>query len=397
MINFLGTFNFEEPNSTQLDNSPLAKSIFGITGVTRVFYAKDHIFVGKDDSSNWDTLKPQIQQELEAFITSDQPIFLQPPPEDQIKEEEFSVQLGPNNIILDDATIQAGSFNNFRLSEATKDNLRSDGIKNLFPVQIATFDLAYDQKDIIAKDRTGSGKTLAYSLPVIERLRAQGALGPGRRLQTPSMVVMVPTRELAMQVERELQKLKHSPDEYTTLSVFGGTSIINQKDALRHGVDFVVATPGRLWDLIDRMAIDFSATQTVILDETDEMLNIGFQEIIESIIDSISREAGGIGTLQYLLFSATVPDWVTRIAGRFMKKDAEFVDLIQGQEVKTSTTVQHLSLLCQSQREYIANIGDVVSVYCGQYGRAIIFTETKNEANQVMLNADLKIDCQVKN
>lgn len=303
------------------------------------------------------------------------------------------IQLGPNGVMLDTEVIEKGNFDNFKITEKTKEVLRANEIKYLFPIQVATFKKAYKGKDIIARDRTGSGKTFAYSLPIIEKLRKKGIF-TGERGRAPSILVLLPTRELAMQVEREIGKLKHNNREYTTIAVYGGTYIRDQIQKLNNGLDVVVATPGRLWDLIERRAINLSKLRTIILDETDQMLDIGFQEIIEKIVQTVTDQAGK-GNVQHLLFSATMPSWVKSIAARFMKEEMEMIDLVEGQEVKTSTTVEHLSLLVSSSYQFISTISDVVSVYCGQHGRAIIFTETKREANDVMLKANLKVECQV--
>lgn len=307
----------------------------------------------------------------------------------QVKE----IQLGPNGIMLEKEVVEKGDFDNFKITERSKEVLKSNGINYLFPIQVATYKKAYKGKDIIARDRTGSGKTFAYSLPVIEKMRKKGVFS-GERGRAPSMLVLLPTRELAIQVNNEIGKLKHQGREYETLAVYGGTYIRDQIQRISNGIDVVVATPGRLWDLIERRAINLSKLRTIILDETDQMLDIGFQEIIEKIVQTVSDQAGK-GNVQHLLFSATMPSWVRNIAAKFLKEEVEMVDLVEGQEVKTATTVEHLALIVSTPYQFVATISDVVSVYCGQHGRAIIFTETKKEANDVLLKANLKVECQV--
>lgn len=185
------------------------------------------------------------------------------------------ILLGPNGIMLDPEIIAAGDFDNFKITEGTKTVLNKNGIKYLFPIQVATFKAAYKGKDIIGRDRTGSGKTFAYSLPIIEKIRSKGLFG-GKNGQAPAMLVVLPTRELAIQVCREIGKLKHNGREFNTLAVYGGTPIRDQIHALRNGIDVVVATPGRLWDLIERNCINLGKLRTLVLDETDQMLDIGF-------------------------------------------------------------------------------------------------------------------------
>ena len=260
--------------------------------------------------------------------------------------------------MLEEGVIKAGDFNNFEISKASQAALIRNEIKYLFPIQVATFNPAFEGKDIIGRDRTGSGKTLAYSLPVLERLRKAGKFVNARG-QKPMMMVILPTRELAIQVNRVLKSLKHNDREFRSLTVYGGVDIHKQIQTLRGGVEAVIATPGRLWDLIERRELDFSALETIILDETDQMLDIGFQEIIENIIKKIAEEAGK-GKVQHLLFSATMPKWVRDIANHFLRKEVEHVDLIEGQEIKTATTVEHLALLCPSYHQFISNISDIV-------------------------------------
>lgn len=301
-------------------------------------------------------------------------------------------QLGPNGIQLDQEIVDKGNFDNFEMAEASKNNLRKQEITYLFPIQVATFGPAFEGQDLIGRDRTGSGKTLAYSLPILERFRKQECF-QGMRGQKPLLLVIVPTRELAIQVNRVVTGLMHTPQEFRPLCVYGGVDIFRQIQTLRGGCEVVIATPGRLKDLIERGEMNLSSLQTIILDETDQMLDIGFKDDIERIIKQVSEAVEG--KVQHLLFSATMPSWVRNIANRFLSKDAELIDLIQGQEVRTSTTVEHLALQCQSYHLFISNISDIVSVYCGQHGTVIIFTETKQEANDVMLKANLKIECQV--
>lgn len=164
------------------------------------------------------------------------------------------------------------------------------------------------------------------------------------RGQKPLLLVIVPTRELAIQVNRVVTGLMHTPQEFRPLCVYGGVDIFRQIQTLRGGCEVVIATPGRLKDLIERGEMNLSSLQTIILDETDQMLDIGFKDDIERIIKQVSEAVEG--KVQHLLFSATMPSWVRNIANRFLSKDAELIDLIQGQEVRTSTTVEHLALQC---------------------------------------------------
>jgi ATP-dependent RNA helicase DDX21 len=177
-------------------------------------------------------------------------------------------ELGPNGILLDDETKKQGSFDNFRINPETAKVLIKKGITYLFPIQSRTFDIVYDGHDLVGRDRTGSGKTMAYSLPIVEKFRAEKAFTRSDGL--PKMLVLIPTRELALQgkiglnaVTRELNELKHGPQEYQVAALYGGTDIREQMQGIRKGIDMCVATPGRIWDLIERQAIDLSSIRVI--------------------------------------------------------------------------------------------------------------------------------------
>lgn len=292
-----------------------------------------------------------------------------------------------------------GDFVQFPISDASVRNLKKKGISYLFPIQYETFDSIYKGKDLIGRDRTGSGKTLAFALPILEKMRMKEKYFKNQRGQKPYLLCLVPTRELAMQVTNEFNRFKNSDKEYRVLPVYGGKMIHTQIDALREGVEVVIGTPGRVIDLINRKELNFRKLRHLILDETDQMLNIGFQEDIEKILKSIKEQFDeykkSIDRIQFLLFSATIPKWVEKISKKFMKEDVEFVDMIKNSEVKTSKTVEHLCLFIPSKEMKIPSIGDIVLVYGGAHSRTIIFTDKKEEANEVMLHGQLKIECQV--
>ena len=292
-----------------------------------------------------------------------------------------------------------GAFKNFAISEATIKTLKNTGISYLFPIQQTTFQAIYEGKDLIGRDRTGSGKTLAFSLPILEKFRKLGKFNERVRGQKPLIVAIVPTRELCIQVSKEFTRFKNSPNEYRVLPVYGGTPIWNQIRSLQDGVEVVVGTPGRLMDLQNRGELKMNSLKTFILDETDQMLNFGFQEDIEKILKKAKEELTECGRdikeIQYLLFSATIPRWIDKIAMKFMKPDVFRIDNIKGHEVKTSKTVEHLSIFFANKDAKIKAIGDVVSVYGGSHSRTIIFTDRKSEANDILLGGQLKIECQV--
>jgi len=174
-----------------------------------------------------------------------------------------------------------GEYENFpEISEKSRDNLRSKGYKSLFPIQQHSFYPIYNSCDIISRDLTGSGKTFAFGLPIIERLRGQGLMRKGK-LQA---IMLAPTRELAIQITNEITKMKLSPEEFRIVTVYGGVPVDTQANQLRSGVDLFVGTTGRVLDHIERGNIDFSEIKSLVLDEADVMLKLGFKEDVDKIL-----------------------------------------------------------------------------------------------------------------
>ena len=157
---------------------------------------------------------------------------------------------------------------------------------NLFPIQQYCFHPVYHRFDLIARDLTGSGKTFAFGLPIVEYLRRHGLLGT-RQIKA---IILAPTRELAIQVTNELLKLKHYETEFKILTVYGGVSIDDQIRQLRQGVDIFVGTTGRVLDHIERGNINFEGLMSIVLDEADQMLKLGFKEDVDRIMESIRKQ-----------------------------------------------------------------------------------------------------------
>jgi len=157
-------------------------------------------------------------------------------------------------------------------------------------------------------------------------------------------MILAPTRELALQISKELQALKHHDREYNVLTVYGGSNIDEQTYQLRRGVDIFVGTCGRVIDHIERKNFDFTCLKYAVLDEADQMLNLGFKENVTFIVDTI--KSAGLKDLQCLMFSATIPKWVESIAMTFLKPGHTKIDLVKDLKNKTSKTVKHLAINC---------------------------------------------------
>ncbi|KAJ2062216.1 hypothetical protein GGI17_002574 [Coemansia sp. S146] len=269
------------------------------------------------------------------------------------------------------------SIDSFPLSALTKAALRSRGIEALFPIQASTLRPILDGLDVLGRARTGTGKTLAFSLPMIElMLKSDAPLARGRQ---PRAIVLAPTRELAKQVANEIES---TTKKFRVITVYGGTSISEQIHSLRGGVDFVVGTPGRVIDLIDRNCLQLGGVEFICLDEADQMLDIGFKDDMEKVLRCIQEQRDGL-SYQTLLFSATVPEWVNQVARDFMRPDHKKIDLIGNQKLKTSETVAYKAIVTPWKTRHDI-VADMVAVY-GKAGRSIIFTETKADANRLAL------------
>jgi ATP-dependent helicase YprA (DUF1998 family) len=174
-------------------------------------------------------------------------------------EDEFKITAAPairgGVVNQEDLKDEYGDFRNFpEIGLASQQNLISRGITRLFPVQYMTFRKIVNGEDLMVRDLTGSGKTLGFCLPMIEMFRGQRLFGGGK----PLAMILAPTRELALQISKELELLKLNPREYNVLTVYGGVDIYAQMQELRRGVDIFVGTTGRVKDHMERKNFDFS-------------------------------------------------------------------------------------------------------------------------------------------
>uniref|UniRef100_A0A673GTQ6 RNA helicase n=1 Tax=Sinocyclocheilus rhinocerous TaxID=307959 RepID=A0A673GTQ6_9TELE len=280
-----------------------------------------------------------------------------------------------------------GAFSNFRISQNTIKLLQARGVSYLFDIQVKTFNSVYDGKDVIGQARTGTGKTFSFAVPLVEKLQA--AADDRRRGRAPTVLVLTPTRELAIQVSKDF---KDVTKKLSVTCFYGGSSYNPQLEAIRNGIDVLVGTPGRIRDHLQNNKLDLSQIKHVVLDEVDQMLDMGFAEQVEEIL-SVSYKKDAEEKPQTLLFSATCPAWVYEVAKKYMRSQYIHVDLIGKKTQKAATTVEHLAIACHwSQRASV--IGDVVQVYSGSHGRTIVFCETKREATELSMNTSIKQSAQ---
>ncbi|MDZ7591302.1 MAG: ATP-dependent RNA helicase DbpA [Rubrivivax sp.] len=200
-------------------------------------------------------------------------------------------------------------FETLPLAPAVLANLQQLGYARMTPIQAAALPLALAGHDLIAQAKTGSGKTAAFALTLLARLEA-------RRFDVQSLV-LCPTRELAEQVTQEVRRLARAEDNVKVLTLCGGTPIKPQADSLAHGAHVVVGTPGRIIDHLERGGLQLGALQTLVLDEADRMLDMGFMDDIASIASRAPKAR------QTLLFSATYPEGIQNLAKKFLRDPKE--------------------------------------------------------------------------
>ncbi|MEG0560476.1 MAG: DEAD/DEAH box helicase [Muribaculaceae bacterium] len=238
------------------------------------------------------------------------------------------------------------------------------GFENPMPVQEKVIPhLLTKDNDVIALAQTGTGKTAAFGLPVLQRINID--------LKKPQALILSPTRELCLQIGSDLADFSKYIPNLKVLPVYGGSSIDSQIRTLRQGVQIIVATPGRLIDLIERKTVSLENVHTVILDEADEMLNMGFHESINDILSHVPDER------KMLLFSATMPQEIARIAKKYMHSPEEFVI---GTMNEGAENVKHIYFMVQARDKYLA-LKRIADNNPNIYG--IIFCRTRRETQEI--------------
>ena len=248
------------------------------------------------------------------------------------------------------------------LSEQCAIALEKIGFSEPTEIQGKAIPLALSGRDVMASAQTGSGKTAAFALPIIECLEE-----PGNK---PRALVLVPTRELALQVEEQFGRFARN-NRLRTVTLYGGTGYGRQMKALNRGVDIIVATPGRLFDFVERHYVDLSKIEILVLDEADRLMDMGFMPQVKKILKRLPKER------QTLMFSATIDERIERIAAEFL--DNPVAVRANGKQVEPSEINQHMhhvdefgkdALLLQLIREQ--NMSSV-----------LVFTNTKRKATWV--------------
>jgi ATP-dependent RNA helicase DDX21 len=311
---------------------------------------------------------------------------------------------------------QKTALSEMKLSDLTRSVLEEKGFKEMTPVQSQSFDYVFSGADVVARSRTGTGKTFAFGLPLIEKIVA--ARENERRTPRdglPLILVLEPTRELAMQVAQELGSVC-AAHRMRVQAIFGGVSFSMQERALRSGVHILVATPGRALDHISRGTIDLSHVKHVVLDEGDTMLEMGFQKDVENIIlnvkspgeearkkaaaslsddgdwsidddmDDTEKAPSARKDVQTLLFSATMPGWICKLTEKHMI-DPIFLDAVQEGDSRLAETIVHYAVPLPPAGNRFDSITSCIEdliLTKGAGGQTIVFTNTKEEADNLM-------------
>ncbi len=262
------------------------------------------------------------------------------------------------------------TFEELGVSEEIRRSIEELGFAYPMPIQEAVIPFLLGEKDnLIALAQTGTGKTAAYGIPVL-----QGIDPDNRETQA---LILSPTRELCLQISDDLNDFAKHSENVRIVPVYGGTGMEQQIRALRHGAQIIVATPGRLIDLKNRGVAKLENVKTIVLDEADEMLNMGFKEDIEDIFNALPQEDENTAEARKLLFSATMSKEVEKVAKRYL---GNYKEIVVGSRNEGAENVNHIYYLVHAKDKYLA-LKRLVDFYPKIY--AIIFCRTKLETQEI--------------
>lgn len=256
------------------------------------------------------------------------------------------------------------TFEELGVASEIRKAIEEMGYENPMPIQEAVIPyLLSEIRDVIALAQTGTGKTAAFGLPLIQ------SIDTGRNV--PQALILAPTRELCLQIAGDLADYSKYIDHLKVLPVYGGSSIDSQIKALKRGVQIIVATPGRLIDLINRRTVSLDNIKYVVLDEADEMLNMGFTESIDEILSKVPDDRS------MLLFSATMPNEISKITKKYMREPKE---ITIGRKNEGSNSVKHIYYMVHAKDKYLA-LKRIADFYPNIYG--IVFCRTRRETQEI--------------
>ncbi len=267
--------------------------------------------------------------------------------------------IGDDKSAAEQSTEESNSsgFSGFGFSGALLKTLEEKGYKEPSPIQKAAIPELMLGRDLVGQAQTGTGKTAAFALPLLERLEGRSNL--------PRVLVLAPTRELAMQVADSFKAYAAGHPHLNVLAIYGGSDFRSQIHALKRGVDVVVGTPGRVMDHMRQGTLNTSGLRSLVLDEADEMLRMGFIDDVEWILEQLPEER------QVVLFSATMPNEIRRLSKRYLSEPAEITIKTKDREAKR---IRHRSITLQNAHKLEA-LNRVLEAVTGE--GVIIFARTK--------------------
>ena len=256
------------------------------------------------------------------------------------------------------------TFEELGVSPEIRKAIEEMGYENPMPVQEEVIPyLLGENNDVVALAQTGTGKTAAFGLPLLQQIDVKN--------RVPQSLILCPTRELCLQIAGDLNDYSKYIDGLKVLPVYGGASIDSQIRSLKRGVHIIVATPGRLLDLMERKTVSLSTVHNIVMDEADEMLNMGFTDSINAILADVPKERNT------LLFSATMSPEIARISKNYLQNAKE---ITIGRKNESTSNVKHVAYTVQAKDKYAA-LKRIVDYYPQIYG--IIFCRTRKETQEI--------------
>lgn len=254
------------------------------------------------------------------------------------------------------------TFEELGVSPEIRRAIEEMGYENPMPVQEEVIPyLLGENNDVVALAQTGTGKTAAFGLPLLQQIDVKNRI--------PQSLILCPTRELCLQIAGDLNDYSKYIDGLKVLPVYGGSSIDSQIRSLKRGVHIIVATPGRLLDLMERKTVSLSTIRNVVMDEADEMLNMGFREDIETILEGVPEDR------QTVLFSATMPQAILDITKKF-QKNAEIVKVTKKELTVPNIEQYYYEVKPKSKEEVLARLLDIYSPKL-----SVVFCNTKKQVD----------------
>lgn len=261
-------------------------------------------------------------------------------------------------------------FKELNISPEIEKAVQDMGFEEASPIQSLAIPKILAHKDVTGQAQTGTGKTAAFGIPLIENIDSNN-----KELQA---MILCPTRELAIQVAEELKKLSKYLPKIDVLPVYGGQPIDRQIKALKNGVQIIIGTPGRVLDHIERKTIDLSTITTVILDEADEMLDMGFREDIEFILEDVPYER------QFLLFSATLPPEILELAKRY-QNDPEIVKITKHELTTPDVEQKYFEVKEDMKLELLSRLLDL-----NNFNLSLVFCNTKRKVDKLVSHLQIR-------